>query len=84
MQVCNRFPSIAAQLRHRHSHRPALEMDDEYDVQYLLYALLKLHFDDIRPEEGTPSCAGSCSRMDFLLKQEQIVIEAKRTSQIIL
>lgn len=54
-------------------------MEDEYDVQDLLHALLQMNFDDIRPEEWTPSYAGSSSRMDFLLKQEQIVIEAKKT-----
>jgi hypothetical protein len=48
-------------------------------VQDLLHALLLIDFDDIRPEEWTPSYAGSSSRMDFLLKNEQIVIEAKKT-----
>jgi hypothetical protein len=46
-------------------------------VQDLLQALLRLHFDDVRPEEWTPSYAGGASRMDFLLKNEQVVIEAK-------
>ena len=53
-------------------------MEDEYDVQDLLHALLTLEHDDIRPEVWTPSYAAS-SRMDFLLKFEQIVIEAKKT-----
>lgn len=48
-------------------------------MQNLLHALLKLVSDDIRPEEWTPSYAGSCSRMDFLLKDEQTVIETKMT-----
>lgn len=41
--------------------------------------MLHLFFEDIRPEEVTPSYAGKSSRMDFLLKQEQIVIEIKKT-----
>jgi len=40
---------------------------------------LRIYFDDIRPEEWTPSYAGGCSRMDFLLKKEKIVIEVKKT-----
>ena len=40
---------------------------------------MKLDFDDIRTEERTPSYAGSSSRMDFLLKNEQLVVEVKRT-----
>ncbi len=56
-------------------------INDEYDVQDILHALLKLYFDDIRPEECTPSYAGKASRMDFLLKAESIVIEVKKTHQ---
>ncbi len=55
------------------------EIEDEYDVQNLLHELLEIHFDDIRPEEWTPSYAGGASRMDFLLKKEGIVIEEKKT-----
>lgn len=44
-----------------------------------MHSLLKIHFDDIRPEEWAPSYAGSASRVDFLLKEEQIIIEAKKT-----
>lgn len=40
-----------------------------------------MEFDDVRPEEYTPSYAGSNSRMDFLLKKEQIVIEVKKASK---
>ena len=45
----------------------------------LLHGLLRLHFDDVRPEEVTPSYAGSSARMDFLLKTEKVVVEAKMT-----
>jgi hypothetical protein len=38
---------------------------------------LRLHFDDIRPEEWTPSYVSSSSRMDFLLKDIKTVIEVK-------
>lgn len=74
----NRFHAIARQLRDRREGRATLSVDDEYDVQDLLHALLKLFFDDIRPEEWTPSYAGAAGRMDFLLKKERIVIEVKR------
>lgn len=79
MNIVSKFPSIARQLQSRHSGRNTLEIEDEYDVQDLLHALLKLHFDDIRTEEWVPSYAGGSSRMDFLLKNEQIVIEVKKT-----
>lgn len=76
-----RFHKVARKLRHRHSGRHTLEIEDEYDVQDLLHALLQLDFDDIRPEEWTPSYAGKCARVDFLLKIEKIVIEVKKTRQ---
>jgi hypothetical protein len=79
--ICKRFHAIACQLRSRRTGRPPLEIVDEYDVQYLLNALLRIIFNDIRSEEWTPSYAGSSARMDFLLKQEQIVIEVKKTRE---
>ena len=77
--ICNKFHLVARQLRNRHSSRETLEIEDEYDVQDLFHALLHLYFDDIRPEEWTPSYAGGSSRVDFLLKVEQIIIEIKKT-----
>ena len=77
--ICSRFHLVARQLRERREGRPTLDVSDEYDVQDLLHSLLRIHFDDIRPEEWTPSYAGGCSRMDFLLKNEKVVVEAKKT-----
>ncbi len=78
-QVCSRFHLVAKQLRSRYSDRDTLLVEDEYDTQDLLHSLLHIYFDDIRPEEWTPSYAGSCSRVDFLLKEEEIIIEVKKT-----
>jgi hypothetical protein len=86
--LCRRFPLFAKQLQHRRrdvavagqkgkEKRPTVEMKDEYDVQDVLHALLKLHFDDVRPEEWAPSYGGGQSRIDFILKAEKIVIETK-------
>ncbi len=76
-QVLARFHRVALTLRHRHAGREPLLIENEYDVQDLLAALLALDFDDVRPEESTPSYAGKSARMDFLLKSEQTVVEAK-------
>jgi hypothetical protein len=77
--ICMRFHTISRTLQNRYANRTTLIINDEYDVQDLLHAVLKLHFDDIRPEEWTPSYAGSASRVDFLLKKERIIIEVKKT-----
>lgn len=79
--IANRFHIVTRQLKQRHSNRSTLTIADEYDVQDLFHSLLRLYFDDIRDEEWTPSYAGGASRIDFLLKAEQIVIELKMTRQ---
>lgn len=78
-RICSRFHIVALQLQKRRDNRKTLKVEDEYDVQDLLHALLKVDFDDIRPEEWTPSYAGKSSRMDFLLKKKEVVVEAKMT-----
>ncbi len=77
--IARRFPLVVRQLRQRRQDRNTLDVEDEYDVQDLLHSLLRLFFDDIRPEETTPSYGGGSTRMDFLLKKEQTVVEAKKT-----
>lgn len=77
--IFDRFHKVAIQLLNRHNNRDTLKIEDEYDVQDLLHALLHLYFDDIREEEWTPSYAGSSLRMDFLIKDIQTVIEVKKT-----
>lgn len=63
------FHLFSRQLLKRYIDLPTIEVKDEYDVQDLPHAILKMFFKDIRAEEGTPSCAGSSSRIDFLLKE---------------
>ena len=77
-RIFNRFHKIARQLRTRHSNRETIKVTDEYDVQDIIHSLLLLYFDDIRTEEWTPSYAGGCVRMDFLIKDIQTVIEVKK------
>jgi len=74
-----RFPVIVNALKKRHNNRSTVTMTDEYDVQDLLGALLKVHFEDVRPEEWTPGYAGNSSRVDFLLKAFGLVVEVKMT-----
>jgi REase_DpnII-MboI len=64
-------------LTNRRKGAQSLQFSTEYDVQDLLHALLRPWVGDIRPEEFTPSYAGSSTRMDFLLPKYKIVIELK-------
>lgn len=78
-KIFSRFHAVVRQLRNRYSNRNTLNVEDEYDVQDLLHSLLKVDFDDIRPEETTPSYAGGSKRIDFLLKNEKVLVEVKKT-----
>jgi hypothetical protein len=77
----SRFHSIAIQLEKKYRDRETFKVRDEYDVQRIIHCFLLLKFEDIRAEEWTPSYTGQSSRMDFLLKNEGIVIESKMTKQ---
>jgi len=59
LHVVGKFHRVARQLRVRHEQRKTLEVEDEYDVQDLLHALLTIFFDDIRPEDGLPATLGN-------------------------
>lgn len=80
-QILFRLPNIARLLENRRGDKEPLTIENEYDVQYLLNALLKIFFDDVRPEEYGPSHGGSSPRIDFLLREGSIAIESKITRQ---
>lgn len=65
--------------QHRRRGRAVLPIDDEYDVQDLVEFVVRCLYSDVRPEEPTPSVAGSWSRMDLLLRKDKIAIELKVT-----
>jgi hypothetical protein len=82
--LIERFHRVARQMRVRHGSRTPLEINDEYDVQDLLHALLMIFFDDIRDEEWTPSYAGASSRMDYLLPGLGMAVEVKKSRQALI
>ncbi|MGA8651858.1 MAG: hypothetical protein WB677_14780 [Xanthobacteraceae bacterium] len=77
--LIERFHRVVSQIRIRREARPTLDVKDEYDVQDLLHALLKIFFDDIRDEEWTPSYAGGSKRIDFLIPKLKIAVEVKKS-----
>lgn len=78
------FHKVAQGIRNRHKdkkiERSTLEVNDEYDVQDLLKGLLRIFFTDVREENFVSSFAGANSRIDFVFKNEKIVLETKMTS----
>lgn len=71
------LPRAMHPLAHRRKNSVSLTFLSEYDIQDLLHALLRPWIRDVRPEEFTPSYAGTSTRMDFLLPEHSLVIETK-------
>lgn len=78
-RVCARFHLVARQLRLRKEYRPTLEITDEYDLQDLFYALLRLQFDEVGTEEWTPAYTNGAPRTSYLLDWETTVVVVKQT-----
>lgn len=78
-QISRRFEQFSRQINKRHAQRAGFPFTDEYDVQDAFHAILRLHFEDVRPEEHTPSVAGKSGRLDFLLPRYRVAVETKMT-----
>lgn len=76
-RLVNGLPRAMHPLTYRRKEAKSLIFQNEHDIQDLLHALMRPWIADIRPEEFTPSYAGSSTRMDFLLPAHEIVIETK-------
>ncbi len=78
-RICARFHLVARQLRLRKEYRPTLEINDEYDLQDLFYALLRLQFDEVGTEEWSPAYADGTRRTSYLLDWDKTVVVVKQT-----
>ncbi len=78
-KVCHRFHAVARQLRLRKDYRATLEVEDDYDLQDLLCALLKVEFDEVATDEWTPPYSGGAPRTTLLVNRDQIAVVAKKT-----
>jgi REase_DpnII-MboI len=77
MQILNTFSIVSGQLEKRGRGRPPFEIENEYDLQDLLFAILRSVFEDARREEWTPQRAGSAKRIDIVVPSINSVIETK-------
>jgi len=69
---------ISSFKEHRIDVKP-IEVKNEYEMQYLFEGILRLLFEDVRPETYTPNYANRSNRTDFLLPKQRILIETKMT-----
>jgi hypothetical protein len=61
----------------RYNNRVGLKINDEYDVQDILFTMLKGLFDDLEREDPISKFAGTSHRIDLNIKSQGIMIEVK-------
>lgn len=74
---CTSFPATARHLSARGRGRPPIVVENEYDVQDLLYAALRGVFPDVRYEDWAPQVAGRAHRIDLVFPDLGLVLEVK-------
>jgi hypothetical protein len=77
--LLRQFPLVVRHFRDRSADRPAFTVNDERDLEYLVRALLPLHFNDVRPESRTPRYS-ALTRTDLLLSPSGMALTLKRAT----
>ena len=78
--IFRRLPEFLATLRNGRNERvPAPRIEQEVDLQTVVFSILRIMFDDVRAEDPVPQAAGASSRVDFLIKGPGILVETKMT-----
>ena len=79
IRLMNNWSNMVSSFKHHRLNVPEILITNEYEMQYLLEGILRLFFDDVRPETYTHNYANKSNRTDFLLPKERILIETKMT-----
>jgi REase_DpnII-MboI len=78
IQMVDFFPVIARFMGRRGNGRPPFEIENEYDVQHLLFVVVRAVFEDARLEDWTPKHAGASKRIDIVVPSAETVLETKK------
>jgi hypothetical protein len=61
----------------RRLNHPDFKIEDEYDVQDILYVILKSIFPNLREEDPIPKVGGKSTKIDLIIREEKILVEVK-------
>ena len=64
-------------IKDRRKGHPEFKMEDEYDVQDILYVILKSVFPLLRDEDPIAKVGAKSTKIDLILREEKILIEVK-------
>lgn len=77
LRVIDTFQELVKKLRTRRKGKVEFAIEDEYDVQDILYVALKPFIPDLVDEEWTPKDAGGSKRIDLVSNVSKLCIETK-------
>ncbi|MBE7444032.1 MAG: hypothetical protein HS132_01720 [Planctomycetia bacterium] len=76
--VLNNFSNaIQKIIKDRRKEHPKYIIGDEYDVQDVVYVVLKSIFPNLRDEDPIPKVGAKSTKIDLILREEKILIEVK-------
>ncbi len=64
-------------IKNRRKGHPDFQIEDEYDVQDILYVILKSIFPTLRDEDPIPKVGAKSTKIDLIIREEKILIEVK-------
>ncbi len=72
------FPNAVQKIiKDRRKNHTEFEIRDEYDVQDILYVVIKSIFPNMRDEDPIPKVGGKSTKIDLILRDEKILVEVK-------
>ncbi|MBL7840601.1 MAG: hypothetical protein JNJ75_10705 [Cyclobacteriaceae bacterium] len=76
--ILNNFSNALQKIiRNRRKGHSVFAVDDEYDVQDILYVILKSVFPNLRDEDAIGKVGGKSTKIDLLMREERILVEVK-------
>lgn len=76
--VLNNFSNaIQKIIKDRRKGHPDFKIEDEYDVQDILYVILKSIFPNLRDEDAIAKVGAKTTKIDLIIREEKILVEVK-------
>lgn len=76
--ILNNFSNaIQKIIKNRRKDHSNFEIEDEYDVQDILYVILKSVFPNLRDEDAIGKVGGKTTKIDLIIREERILVEVK-------
>lgn len=76
--ILNNFSNaIQKIIKNRRKDHPDFIIEDEYDVQDILYVILKSVFPNLRDEDAIGKVGAKTTKIDLIIREERILVEVK-------